>query len=329
MCGRLQHFTGRERANPEARLPTCATLLPSRDTGLIRRIARSICARRHLPLIVGWITRRSRPGNLGSGDGILRDMETESNVRVVEALQRFLGDAMQAIDRLSNRSGSEQPSAQALARSLAALPTCMEADDAARSASLTTGYLLPAPAGRPLDADALISTGVVGMLMNSADVDLRPVAKDLAGYLAGPPVDIWDYAITDGNFTLQDAIQVADGWELATPTADELRMLLPLPSTAAYQPARVIDPMDYSGLAMLRRVNRKATPHKGVTLRWDVLYSLATGHPAHLLWQPLMALSLYATQFCSCGRGTKSNGPTSRQTVRLRGMGNMDTGWGD
>ena len=77
---------------------------------------------------------------------------------------------------------------------------------------------------------------------NPSDADLQAVASDLAGYLAGPPVDIWDYAVIDAAGALQDPIPVLDGWELVTPTADELRMLLPLPSTAAYQPARLVDP---------------------------------------------------------------------------------------
>ena len=58
--------------------------------------------------------------------------------------------------------------------------------------------------GRPLNADALISTGVVDMLLNRADLDLQAVAEDLADYLAGPPIDIWDYAIVDSNLTLSD-----------------------------------------------------------------------------------------------------------------------------
>lgn len=78
------------------------------------------------------------------------------------------------------------------------------------------------------------------------------------------------------------------------PSADELLTLLPLPSTAAFQPARALDPYAYGGLAMLRRVARDAVPHRGFTVHWDVLAWLAAGHPQHLLWQPLMALSLFA-----------------------------------
>jgi hypothetical protein len=63
----------------------------------------------------------------------------------------------------------------------------------------------------------LMSTGLFAMLINPSHADLQTVASDLAGYLAGPPVDIWDYAIIDGDVTLQDPILVVDGWELVTP----------------------------------------------------------------------------------------------------------------
>jgi len=149
------------------------------------------------------------------------------------------------------------------------------------------------PYGRPLDAYALVSTGIVGMLLEPADHDLHAVAEDLASYLAGPPVDIWDYAILDCNLAVDGAIRVADEWELVTPTAQELRGLLPMPTTASYQPARPFDPDGYGGLTMLRRIERRARPHHRHLLRWDVLYSLAIDRPAHQLWQPLLALSLF------------------------------------
>jgi hypothetical protein len=158
---------------------------------------------------------------------------------------------------------------------------------------LSHGYLLPEPAGRPLDADALVLTGLFLMLTHPSDADLPAVAADLAGYLAGPPVDIWDYVLIDAIGPLQDPIPVVDGWELVTPSADELRMLLPLPSTAFYQGDRPFDPDDYGELAMLRRVNRDAKPQKGIAVPSDFLESLDVGHPERQLWQPLIALSLY------------------------------------
>ena len=133
----------------------------------------------------------------------------------------------------------------------------------------------------------------MGALLDRADLDLHAIAEDLASYLAGPLIDIWDYAILDGSLTIDDPVPVVDGWELITPTARQLRELLLVPATAAYQPARPFDPDDYRGLTMLRRVIPEAVPEAGPVLRGDVLYSLALDRPAHLLWQPLLALSLY------------------------------------
>jgi hypothetical protein len=87
-------------------------------------------------------------------------------------------------------------------------------------------------------------------------------------------------------------IPVVEGWELVTPSADELRMLLPLPSTAFYQ-GQPFDPDHYGELAMLRRVNRDAKPQGGLAVPSDFLESLDVGHPERQLWQPLIALSLY------------------------------------
>lgn len=230
-------------------------------------------------------------------------MGTEGHAELIEAIQLFFDEAAHAYQQLFHdvlAAYQEQGRGdflQGLAQSLAALPTCIEINALARKKSLAAGYLLPEPAGRPLDADTLISAGLVVMLAGPADTDLQAVARDLAGYLAGPPVDIWDYAILDGRGTLHDPIPVVDGWDLVTPSADELRMLLPLPSTAAHQDdehSRLFDPDVYGDLVMLRRVNRDAAPQKGPALHWDFLESVTVGHPERLLWQPLIALSLYA-----------------------------------
>jgi hypothetical protein len=246
-------------------------------------------------------------------------MTTDPQAGLIEALQHFLRDARRAVEKDLRRSGPQRPSVQAFARSLTALPACTKADAAARTAATATGYLLPeqadapaarpgakdsdpgsgskvtalhlgssGPPGRPLDADCLISTGVAGMLLDGAELDLEAVAQELAGYLAGPPIDIWEYVIVDASLTLDDPIPVIDGWELTTPNADELRRLLPLPSTALYQPARPFDPDDYGGLTMLRRHVPDATPDRGhiAYIYWDF-------RPEYTLWEPLLALGLY------------------------------------
>jgi Apea-like HEPN len=260
------------------------------------------------------------------GSHNLLTMTGDLRQELVELLARFLGDAARAVD--GEMKGSDgQLAVQAVAESLAALPACREAAAAARRAAAANGYHVsgvpkasrpaePAaasepdaapdstsaaaaeddsaePSGRPLNADVLASSGIVAMLLDGADVDTRRVAQDLAGYLAGPPIDIWDYAILDANFTTDLPIQVVDGWELVSPSAEELSELLPIPATGAYQPDRPFTPDEYGSLAMLRRVNSKARATYGGFFRFDVLYSLALRRPTHLLWQPLLALSLF------------------------------------
>ena len=85
-----------------------------------------------------------------------------------------------------------------------------------------------------------------------------------------------------------------DGWELVTPSADELRMLLPLPSTAAHQFNRPFDPFDPDEFGRLVMLRRDAAPQKDTAVHGDFFESLAPGYPERLLWQPLIALSLYA-----------------------------------
>jgi hypothetical protein len=250
-------------------------------------------------------------------------MPSDPNADLVEALERFLSKARRVVDEEMDRDDRQQSLAGVLAQSLAALPVCREADEAASRAALANKYAVSGlhrrrrseespdegegdtrssdtssletegPYGRPLDADALFRTGIVGTLLDPAYSDFRAVAEDLASYLAGPPVEIWDYAILDGNLVIDDAIRVADEWELVTPTVGELRTLLPLPTTAAYQPARAFDPGEYGGLTMLRRIEPAARPHHRHLLRFDVLDFLAIDRPAHQLWQPLLVLSLF------------------------------------
>jgi hypothetical protein len=252
-------------------------------------------------------------------------MTTDHHAELIEALERFLREARQVVVEDLNRDEGQAVPTQAFAQTLDALPACRDVNQAALGAAASNDYEMgasgprrrsdrttgrtgggsgsdatasaPSPVtpkryGRQLDADALVSTGIVGMLLSGVEFDPHAVAEDMASYLAGPPVDIWDYAILDGNIVVDEPILVADGWELLTPTAEDLRMLLPVPATAAYQPTRPFSHDDYAGLTMLRRINREAGPRRGLFLHFDLLASEAAGHSAHLLWQPLLALSL-------------------------------------
>jgi hypothetical protein len=143
-------------------------------------------------------------------------MSGDPNANLAEALERF----PQYVDAEVQRTAPLQPSAQALAESLAGLPACVAAEIAARHAGKANDYRVAifreprrsdetagddsavedpdavtdaggdsAPNyGRPLDADALVSTGIVGMLLDGADLEVRAVAEDLASYLAGPTI---------------------------------------------------------------------------------------------------------------------------------------------
>jgi hypothetical protein len=108
-----------------------------------------------------------------------------------------------------------------------------------------------------------------------------------------PSVHIWDYAVLDGNLITDEPIPVADGWELVAPSADELRRVLPMPTTAAYQPAVPFKPDDYEYFTMLRRVNHRVGPHHRAVLHWEVLYSLALDRPAYPLGQQFLLLGLF------------------------------------
>jgi Apea-like HEPN len=249
-------------------------------------------------------------------------MTTDPDAALVSALEHFLQDAKAAVDEQLRRDEPLPPTSRMLAASLAELPAGREADAAAHRAAVANHYEVtsaprrrrrsdnatgtPAhpstnpepssetaePCGRPLDAEALLTTGAFGLLQSRAPHDFHAVAEQLADYLAGPPVGIWDYAVLDGNLTTDNPIPVIDNWELVTPSTEELRRLLPLPATANYQPNQPFKPQDYSGLTMLRR-RREELPHHGPLLRFDVLGSIALDRRAHLLWRPLLLLSLF------------------------------------
>lgn len=48
------------------------------------------------------------------------------------------------------------------------------------------------------------------MPVRRVDADLDAVAQDLAGYLAGPPVEIWDYALKCWRSGRREAITAGD-----------------------------------------------------------------------------------------------------------------------
>jgi hypothetical protein len=212
------------------------------------------------------------------------------------ALMRFLEDAAATRDMFRDGGTLAQPppEPEAVAAQLARLPSAEAAGVASIEAAKENGYLLREPsgtsesrlAGRRLSAKVLVDTGVTGLLLSGGRVDVPTLAAELAGYLAGPVVPLWDYAIVDADLTLSGPVPVVDGWELVTPTSEELASLVGVPSAAQHVTRRSFNLDLYAGLAMLRRIDPQGKPHGGLLVSWNM-------RPAHALWQPMLAMSLY------------------------------------
>jgi len=124
-------------------------------------------------------------------------MTIDPKAALVETLQRFLQQAKEAVDEDLNRNGPLPLTPRLLAERLTELPACCEADAAAHRAATDNEYSVTSlprrrrsaettattevttdvgatdsqpeddaaePYGRPLDADVLLSTGVLSLL---------------------------------------------------------------------------------------------------------------------------------------------------------------------
>lgn len=200
-------------------------------------------------------------------------------------------------DRFHHDGGAIRliPGLEDFSARLAAMPSAETADQAAIDAAQRNGYLIRErsdgvdrrAAGRELSSRALVDTGVAALLLSGDVFDVAVLAAELATYLAGPVVPVWDYAIINADLALSAPVPVVDGWELLTPTAAELTSLVGVPSAARHVATRLSFDFDlYGGLPMLRRIDPDGKPHSGLVLYWNV-------RPAHSLWLPLLALSLY------------------------------------
>ena len=211
---------------------------------------------------------------------------------LARALGRFITDALELRDRLPE-DGGHSFSTKRFAKEIASLNSVEDVNSAASGVATANAYLLrkkragggPRKAGRQLTAKVILDTGVAGVLAEGG-VAKAALIKELTGYLSGPAIPVWDYAIIDADLRLQKAVEVVDGWELVTPTADELSALMGVPSGAHHLPSPPF-PLDlYSGLAMLRRIDPDAKAVTGWLINFDF-------RPTHTLWLPLIALSLY------------------------------------
>jgi hypothetical protein len=229
----------------------------------------------------------------GDAEGQLRDSLRQALIEVLAKGRELASDG-------NAKAGPAEPSAEDLARRLAQTPEVEHADRLALELAKRTRYALRHPGGKPLesfedysgrpvgralDAKSLQTTGVAGLLQTGEAVDDTAIADELIGYLAGPAVPIYLYAGLNADIQLSAPLLVAE-WELVTPSADELRSLLPLPSLTPYQPSLPWSPSDWAGLAFLRSERPDARPITGLVI------SFPRAHPEWTLWRPLLALSV-------------------------------------
>ena len=229
---------------------------------------------------------------------------SEENVPIalLDALWLFLREAVAFRSSLPDAL----PAVKAFARSLAALPSAVAAGQVAMETAAANAYVIregtPADhrrAGRALSADNLVDTGVAGLLLSADLIDQPVLTTELAAYLAGPPISLLNYAITDGNVEIRAPVEVVDGWELVTPTREDLARLTGIPSAATYAPRRSLHHDLYGGLAMLRRIDPTGNPRSGFVIYFT--------HPSWDLWKPLLALSLYRIRYCISGLSMRSS----------------------
>jgi hypothetical protein len=216
----------------------------------------------------------------------------DAQVSLTRALTVFLNDAVSLCSSLVDDGTPihPPPDTKAFATQLAALPSASTADRAATEAAKENAYLLREQtnrrqAGRALSAEALVETGIAGLLLSGEVVDRAVLVTQLAAYLAGPPSPVWNYAITSGDISLSTPVPVVSDWELVTLSRGERANLVGVPVGARYVLRRSFRHGVHGGLAILRRIDPNGHAHSGFTIYWE--------RPSWELWQPLLAMSLY------------------------------------
>jgi hypothetical protein len=90
-------------------------------------------------------------------------------------LRRFIDDALAMRARTSHGHGSKplRPGVEDFAEALTELPSAQAVSRASLTAARANGYLVRdrRSAGRPMTADALVETGVAGLLLSGDPID--------------------------------------------------------------------------------------------------------------------------------------------------------------
>lgn len=179
-----------------------------------------------------------------------------------------------------------------LAEQLAELQSARAVNEISGRLAAAAGYLVRRDgekAGRQLDPSNIRSCGLDSMLA-SADLDLSQLptlADELARYLAGPPVNVWEYLFLDADVDIAEPVEVADGWQLEVVSSNDLSVLVGVPSTAAYVPPRRRFSEILDDVAVLRRESAEIRPTASGRIFFPHSY------PYLPFWRPLLTLSLY------------------------------------
>ena len=228
---------------------------------------------------------------------------TQPDQQLRRALTEFLADAAKI-------SWIGPPgSARQLADQLAAMPSARVADTIAAEAAAVNGYVVPDPTrphrpgrpwlpGRRLSADNLTRFGLPYLVAGGHFRPTEEPTDALAGFLAGPPVQMWRYLMLDADVDETVTAAVA-GWEMLTP-GPELLTAISDNGARVGAHANTLLPAMYGGEVFLRRTEEGSPPtgflfgalleNRPYLKHWPVLLvmNLWSNHPCHAVAQHLI-----------------------------------------
>lgn len=206
-----------------------------------------------------------------------------------------------AVPPAPTRHLGDIPTQRHVAETLAGTAEAKLVNASAHAAATANGYGVRTDragevlAGRSLDEDAIVGTGLAGWLLDSGGGRIQPVGADevveaLSVFLGGPPVPIARYVGIDADVVLAGGPVEVAGWELVVADRDLLRTIQPVPPLLDWAPTRTWDPEMWRGAAFLRRVEPDATPAFGLRLY------LQGAFPELAFWAPLLVLSCFKNE---------------------------------
>lgn len=194
------------------------------------------------------------------------------------------------------------PTQRHVAETLAGTAEAEPVNELAHACAMANGYGVRTDhagvvsAGRSLDEDAIVGTGLAAWLLDSGGTRIQPVAiidevvEALSAFLAGPPVPIARYVGIDADVVLSGGPVDVGGWELVVADRDLIRGIQPVPPLLDFAPAKTWDPEMWHGATFLRRIEPDASPAFGLRLY------LQGAFPELAFWAPLLVLSCFKNE---------------------------------